>query len=98
MSFLLEISINEEKPIVAGFLEGFHGVSMVVTALNHPVMGESVGINVGGQLYNGTENLRWLEQKLKAGDKIRIKVIENVPLSEPEAIIKLPVPDSNQQG
>ncbi len=44
---------------------------------------EELILHVGGLATPADEHLRWLDRKLKVGDEVRIRIVENAPIDQP---------------
>lgn len=83
MAIRFEIVVNGDDPIIAGFTEKFYGMAATVSAAYYPDEHQDIGVNVGGLVRDTKKSITWLSQTLKPGDEIRIKIIEDVPITDP---------------
>lgn len=93
MNVAFEITINDEKKIVAG-IEGVSVLSFILCyqkALRDKNKDEninSIDLRVGGLLHHGKhddEHLDWIKRHLKIGDEIKIRVVESFKVTQPIA-------------
>ena len=77
-----EVHLNGEKVCVAGI--GDHGVLNAM--VDHVIsgIGNELHFRVGGLISETDEHVTWVNQKLKVGDEVQVKVIEAAEIDEPQ--------------
>lgn len=83
MAIRFEIIINDQEPIVSGFSEEHYVMTASLSASVVPDRGQDIGLCVAGLISDQNASTFWLNQTLKVGDEIRIRILEDLPITEP---------------
>lgn len=83
MAIRFEIVLNEQEPIVSGFSEEFYVMTATLSAAMLPDRGQDLALYIGGLIRDKKTSTLWLNQTLKVGDEIRMRIVEDSPITEP---------------
>jgi hypothetical protein len=96
LALCFEITINNGAPVLAG-VDNISVLSATVTFVSSR---NELGLNIGGLVSDSrhdSEHLDWLEQELKRGDSVSIRIVESPAPSLPISQVRQDSKVSEQQ-